>query len=63
MYIDESTGTYYQEKDKVDVVDIVIIAWNSGKSLKDNIRAINLGVFYHQNQILPHYHIHNNTTA
>ena len=36
MYIDESLGTYYQ--DKVDVVDIMIIAWNSGKPLKDNIK-------------------------
>ena len=38
MYIDESTGTYYQEKDKVDVVDIMIISWNSDKPLKDNIK-------------------------
>ena len=38
MYIDESTGTYYQEKDKVDVVDIMIIEWNPSKPLKNNIK-------------------------
>ena len=38
MYIDESTGTYYQEKDKVDVVDIKIIDWKPSKPLKNNIK-------------------------
>ena len=38
MYIDESTGTYYQEKQKVDVVDIKIIKWKSSKPLKGNIK-------------------------
>ena len=38
IYIDESTGTYYQEKDKVDVVDIKIIDWKPSKPLKDNIK-------------------------
>ena len=38
MYIDESTGTYYQEKDKVDVVDIKIIDWKPSEPLKGNIK-------------------------
>jgi len=38
MYIDESTGTFYQEKDKVDVVDIKIIEWKPSKPLKNNIK-------------------------
>jgi hypothetical protein len=38
MYIDEATGTYYQEKDKVDVVDIKIISWKPSQPLKNNIK-------------------------
>jgi hypothetical protein len=38
MYIDESTGTFYQEKDKVDVVDIKIIEWKPSKPLEGNIK-------------------------
>ena len=38
VYIDESTGTYYQEKDKVDVVDIKIIEWKPSKPLEGNIK-------------------------
>lgn len=38
MYIDEATGTYYQEKDKVDVVGIKIIDWKPSKPLKNNIK-------------------------
>ena len=38
MYIDEATGTFYQEKDKVDVVDIKIIKWKPSKPLKNNIK-------------------------
>ena len=38
MYSDESTGTYYQEKDKVDVVDIKIIDWKPSQPLKNNIK-------------------------
>ena len=38
MYIDESTGTFYQEKDKVDVVDIKIIDWKPSKPLEGNIK-------------------------
>ena len=38
MYIDESTGTFYQEKDKVDVVDIKIIEWKPSEPLKGNIK-------------------------
>lgn len=38
MYNDESTGTFYQEKDKVDVVDIKIIKWKPSKPLKNNIK-------------------------
>ena len=38
MYVDESTGTYYEEKDKVEVVDIKIIEWKPSKPLKGNIK-------------------------
>jgi hypothetical protein len=38
MYGDESTGTNYQEKDKIDVVDIKIIEWKPSKPLKNNIK-------------------------
>ena len=38
MYVDESTGTFYQEKDKVDVVNIKIIEWKPSKPLKNNIK-------------------------
>ena len=38
MYIDESTGTSYPEKDKVDVVGIRIIDWKPSKPLKNNIK-------------------------
>ena len=38
MYVDESTGTFYQEKDKVDVVDIKIIEWKPSKPLEGNIK-------------------------
>ena len=38
MYVDESTGTFYQEKDKVDVVDIKIIDWKPSKPLEGNIK-------------------------
>lgn len=37
-YNDEETGTYYEEKDKVDVVDIKIIDWKPSKPLKNNIK-------------------------
>ena len=38
MYIDESTGTFYQEKEKVDVVDIKIIEWKPSEPLEGNIK-------------------------
>ena len=38
MYIDESTGTVYQEKDKIDIVDIKIIEWKPSKPLEGNIK-------------------------
>ena len=38
MYIDESTGTFYQEKEKVEVVDIKIIDWKPSKPLEGNIK-------------------------
>ena len=38
MYIDESTGTFYQEKDKVDVVDIKISEWKPSEPLEGNIK-------------------------
>ena len=37
-YIDESTGTNYEEKEKIDVVDIKIIEWKSSEPLKNNIK-------------------------
>ena len=38
MYVDESTGTFYQEKDKVDVVDIKIIEWNPSEPIQNNFK-------------------------
>ena len=38
MYIDELTGTFYQEKDKIDSVDIEIIEWKPSEPLKNNIK-------------------------
>lgn len=38
MYGDESTGTNYQEKDKIDVVGIKIIEWKPSKPLEGNIK-------------------------
>ena len=37
-YVDEETGTYYEEKEKIDVVDIEIIEWNPSEPLKGNIK-------------------------
>lgn len=37
-YIDEETGTYYEEREKIDIVDIKIIEWNPSEPLKDNIK-------------------------
>lgn len=37
-YIDEETGTYYEEKEKIDVVDIRIVEWNPSEPLKGNIK-------------------------
>ena len=37
-YIDESTGTNYEQKDEIEVVDIKIIKWKSSKPLKNNIK-------------------------
>jgi hypothetical protein len=38
MYTDEDTGTYYQEQEKIDVVNIKIIEWNPADPLKDNFK-------------------------
>ena len=38
MFVDETTGTNYQEKDKIDAVDIKIIEWKPSKPLKGNIK-------------------------
>ena len=38
MFVDEETGTNYQETDKIDAVDIKIIEWKPSKPLKNNIR-------------------------
>ena len=37
-YIDHDAGTYYEEKEKIDVVDIKIISWNPSEPLKDNFK-------------------------
>ena len=37
-YIDEETSTYYEEKEKIDVVDIKIIEWKPSEPLKNNIK-------------------------
>ena len=37
-YIDESTGTNYEEKDKIEVIDIKIIEWKPSEPLKNNIK-------------------------
>lgn len=37
-YIDEETGIYYEEKEKIDVVDIEIIEWNPSEPLKNNFK-------------------------
>ena len=37
-YIDEDTGTNYEEKEKIDVVDIKIIEWTPSEPLKGNIK-------------------------
>ena len=38
MYTDEDTGTYYQEWETIDVVNIKIIEWNPSEPLKDNFK-------------------------
>ena len=37
-FIDDSTGTYYEEKDKIEAVDIEIIEWKPSKPLEGNIK-------------------------
>ena len=37
-YDDESTGTRYEETDKIDAVDIKIIEWKPSEPLKNNIK-------------------------
>jgi hypothetical protein len=38
IYIDEETGIYYEERERIDVVDIEIKEWNPSQSLKGNIK-------------------------
>ena len=38
LFNDETTGTSYQEKDKIDAVDIKIIEWKPSEPLKNNIK-------------------------
>jgi hypothetical protein len=38
MFIDETTGTFYEETDKIEAVDIEIIEWKPSKPLKNNIK-------------------------
>ena len=37
-YIDEDTGTYYEEKERIDIIDIEIIEWNPSEPLKNNFK-------------------------
>ena len=37
-YTDEETGTYYEEKEEIEVVDIKIIEWRPSAPLKDNFK-------------------------
>ena len=39
-YDDESTGTRYEETDKIDAVDIKIIEWKPSEPLKNNIKQV-----------------------
>lgn len=38
MFIDETTGTFYEETNKIEAVDIEIIEWKPSKPLKNNIK-------------------------
>jgi hypothetical protein len=38
VYINEETGTYYEEKEKIDVVDVEIIEWKPSEPLKKNFK-------------------------
>ena len=40
-YIDEETGTYYEEKEKVEVVDIKIIEWKNNCTFLIQLFSIN----------------------
>ena len=37
-YIDEETGTYYEEKEKIDIVDIKIIDWKPSEPIQNNFK-------------------------
>jgi len=37
-YIDEATGTNYEEKEKIEVVDIKIIEWKPSEPIKNNFK-------------------------
>lgn len=37
-YIDEETGTNYEEREQIDVVDIKILKWKPSEPLKNNIK-------------------------
>jgi hypothetical protein len=37
-YIDESTGTYYEEIKRIDVVDIEIVEWKPSSPLENNFK-------------------------
>ena len=38
MYIDDETGTSYQEKDKIDKLDIKIIEWKPSEPIQNNFK-------------------------
>ena len=37
-YIDEETGTNYEEKEKIDVVDIKIVEWNPSEPIENTFK-------------------------
>jgi len=37
-YNDEETGTYYEEKSKIDIVDIKIVKWEPSEPLRSNFK-------------------------
>ena len=38
IYIDDKTGTNYEEKEKIDVVDIKIIEWKPSEPIQNTFK-------------------------